>query len=208
VAGLLRYLIIGIVAATAVAGCISSHAPEQLSQSSPTSFCRYEVGPGVDGEAVVSALTPHGGLSCASPEGTTVFVATSTGDCTTLPIRTTSAVKVDLPEGTRILRSCNALYSPETPRSGDVLLARVSSVEGVDEFWSAALRGGYFVTYYIRESELHCFEVADAGKARAAGLVRLAERFAVPEGLTWTTGTCRQAVGNTFARNFPWREIE
>lgn len=183
------------IGAAALAACASNRALEKSAHQSPTSICRYEVQSGVAGREVVAALTPHDGYSCANGDGVSVFIATS-------------VMKIGLQEGTNILRSCNALASLERPRSGDVLLVRVGSAARLDELESAALRGGYFVTYYLRESELHCFEVAEGEKARDAGLARLAERHAIPEGLTWTKGTCRQAVENTYGRAFPWRAQE
>lgn len=196
------------IGAAALAACASNRALEKSAHQSPTSICRYEVQSGVAGREVVAALTPHDGYSCANGDGVSVFIATNTEKCQILDLKTTSVMKIGLQEGTNILRSCNALASLERPRSGDVLLVRVGSAARLDELESAALRGGYFVTYYLRESELHCFEVAEGEKARDAGLARLAERHAIPEGLTWTKGTCRQAVENTYGRAFPWRAQE
>ncbi|GEM_PF-2879659 len=196
------------IGATALAACTSNRALEEFTHQSPTSICRYEVQSGVSGGEVVAALTPHDGYSCANRDGVSVFIATNADRCPVLRLKTISIMKIGLAEGTNILRSCNALSSLERPRSGDVLLVRVNSASRLDELESAALRGGYFVTYYLRESELHCFEIADAEKARAAGLARLAERYAIPQGLTWTKGTCRQAVGNIYGRSFPWRTEE
>lgn len=193
------------IAAAALSGCTSNRGPEKFAPSAATSMCRYEVQSGVAGSAVVAALAPHDGYSCANSDRVSVFVATNTDECPVLPIKTTAGVAIDLSDASTLLRSCNALASAERPRSGAVLLALVGSVTAVDELESAARQGGYFVTYYLRENELHCFEVSDAAKARAAGLVRLTERFAVPDGLTWTTGTCRQAVRDTFGRDFSWR---
>lgn len=196
------------ILATVMAGCASNGASKEPASNSSTSICRYEVQSGVDGGEVVAALTPYNGFSCATGGGVSAFVSTNADECPALPLRTTTVAQIGLPEGAGILRSCNALSSPETPRYGDVLLARVSSTNAIDELTNAALRGGYFVTYYLSQSELHCFEVTDAEKARVAGLARLAERFAVPDGLTWTKGTCRQAVRNTYDGNFSWRAGE
>lgn len=194
-----------VIAATVLSGCTSNRAPNKSAADAAMSMCRYEVQSGVSGGAVVAAVAPHDGYSCADGDRVSVFVATNADECPVLSIKTTAGVAIGFSEGSTIVRSCNALASPERPRSGDVLLARVGSPTAVDELESAARQGGYFVTYYLREDELHCFEVSDAEKARAAGLVQLTERFAVPEGLTWTTGTCRQAVRNTFGRDFSWR---
>jgi hypothetical protein len=194
-----------LIAATVLSACKSDRAPAASAADAARSMCRYEVQSGVPGGAVVAALAPHGGYSCADGDRVSVFVVATTDECPVLPIKTTAAVRIDLSEGSMLLRSCNALASPERPRSGDVLLARVDALSAVDELESAARQGGYFVTYYLRENDLHCFEVSDAEKARAAGLVRLTERFAGPEGLTWTSGTCRQAVRKTLGREFSWR---
>ena len=193
-------------AAISLAGCTSQDAAQEPASNPLTSICRYVVKSGVSGGEVVAALTAHDGYSCADGDGVTAFVTVEDEECPALSVRTTTVSKMGFAEGTNILRSCNALSSSETPRSGHVLLARVNSTDRIEELENAALRGGYFVTYYLRENELHCFEVADAEKARAAGLVRLAERFAVPDSLTWTKGTCRQAVRNTYGRDFSWRD--
>lgn len=204
-----RFVISAVcIGASALVACTSNRELEKSEYQSPTSICRYEVQSGVDGREVVSALAPHDGYSCANGDGVSAFVVANTDKCPALHLKTTSIMQIGLLEGTNILRSCNALASVERPRSGDVLLVRVDSTVRLDELEDAALRGGYFVTYYLRESELHCFEVADAEKARAAGLARLAERYAIPEGLTWTKGTCRQAVEETYGRAFSWRAQE
>lgn len=197
-----------ILATAMAAGCNSNQATDDTAPMSPASICRYEVQSGVEGGEVVAALAPYGGYSCAFGDSVSAFVSTNAPECPALPIKTTAVLRIGLAEGARILRACNALSSPETPRSGDVLLVRASSANAIEELEGAALRGGYFITYYLRQSELHCFEVADDEKARAAGLSRLVERFAVPDGLTWTNGTCRQAVRNTYDRDFSWRAGE
>lgn len=195
-----------LIFASTVAACSLNSELKQPVTETPLAMCRYAVQPDVPGEAVRAAISPQDGYSCADRDGVSAFIATNAEECPELPLRTTIVSKIGLSEGSAILRSCNALASPETARSGEVLLARVRSASAVDDLEEAALRGGYFVTYYLRENELHCFEVADGEKARAAGLARLAERFAVPDGLTWTKGTCRQAVRNTYGRNFSWRD--